>query len=212
MNYQKVYDQLVERAKSEQEQRIIRKHNGEYFEGHHIIPKCLGGTGYVSWANKNPNTRNSNIVGLTAREHYVCHWLLVRIYPDNKKIIYSFWIMNNQSKNGRRYINSRAFEEARILKCSIPPYNKGTKGLMVAWNKGMKGVYKQSEEAKLNRKGQNLGNKHSESTLVLLRRPKSTTTNYKHPKEIVTCTNCGKSGGKGKGMSLYHFDNCKHKI
>jgi hypothetical protein len=40
----------------------------EYYEKHHVIPKCLGGS----------NT-TSNLVRLTAREHYVAHLLLVKM-------------------------------------------------------------------------------------------------------------------------------------
>lgn len=38
----------------------------QYTETHHIIPKCLGGSNY-----------SSNLVKLTAREHYICHLLLI---------------------------------------------------------------------------------------------------------------------------------------
>ena len=34
-----------------------------YTENHHIIPKCLGGSNL-----------EENLVNLTAREHFVCHW------------------------------------------------------------------------------------------------------------------------------------------
>ena len=45
-------------------ERIKEKQNGSYFEGHHIIPKCKGGTG-TSTRPKN----NSNIV--FAHENYI---------------------------------------------------------------------------------------------------------------------------------------------
>jgi len=79
MNYEKIYNQIIERAKSEN--RI--KGNGIYYERHHIIPQCMGGT----------NT-DDNLVLLTAREHFLCHRLLVRIY-NNNKLIYAFWLMCN---------------------------------------------------------------------------------------------------------------------
>lgn len=63
MNYQKVYDCVV-----------LLNHTffeGEYFETHHKVPKSIGGT----------NDRN-NLVNLTAREHYIAHLLLVKIYKD----------------------------------------------------------------------------------------------------------------------------------
>ena len=57
MNYERIHDQIIKRAKN----RII----DGYSERHHIIPKCMGG-------NNNPD----NLVNLTAREHFLIHWLL----------------------------------------------------------------------------------------------------------------------------------------
>jgi hypothetical protein len=82
MNYKKIYDQIIERGKN-------RSLNG-YKECHHIIPKCLGG-----------NNDKNNLVDLTAREHFLCHWLLHEIYPDNKKLFVAFHMMcqiNNYHK------------------------------------------------------------------------------------------------------------------
>lgn len=102
MNYQKIYDSLVQKAKSENRKR--RK--GTYYEMHHIIPCCMGG-----------NDKKENLVLLTAREHFICHWLLVRIYPKNSKLIHAFFTMcNYRSPNQERYIpSSRTYEEAKKL-------------------------------------------------------------------------------------------------
>lgn len=79
--------------------------DGVYYEKHHIIPVCLGGT-------NSPN----NIIHLTPREHYIAHWLLYRIRPHSNKLSYAFWIMNwpgtNKVKREIR-ISSRMYEEAR---------------------------------------------------------------------------------------------------
>jgi len=97
MDYQKIYNQIVERAKS----RLLEG----YSEKHHIIPKCLGGS-----------NEYNNIIILTAREHYICHWLLIRIYPQNSKLIYAFWMMSTSS---RYNVSSRSYEEARQLQSVI---------------------------------------------------------------------------------------------
>jgi hypothetical protein len=96
MNYQKIYNQLVERGKN----RITE----EYTEKHHIIPKCMGGGNEIE-----------NIVKLTAREHFIAHWLLSRLYPNNIKINRAFWLMaNSPIPNKKRYIpSSRAYKEAK---------------------------------------------------------------------------------------------------
>lgn len=65
MNYEKIYNQIIERAKLSN--RIKSKEN--YFEKHHIIPKCLGG-----------DNEKENLVLLTAREHFICHWCSHFIY------------------------------------------------------------------------------------------------------------------------------------
>ena len=44
---------------------------GQYLEKHHIIPKSLGGTNDAS-----------NLVKFTARQHYIAHLLLYKIYKD----------------------------------------------------------------------------------------------------------------------------------
>lgn len=60
MNYQKIYDSLV--------QKNHTFLDGEYFEIHHKVPRCMGGTDDAS-----------NLVNLSAREHYIAHLLLVKI-------------------------------------------------------------------------------------------------------------------------------------
>lgn len=57
-----------------------------------------------------------NLVNLTAREHFICHWLLHRIYPENAKLAFAFWAMANmkRGKCSRDYVvGSRLYEEAR---------------------------------------------------------------------------------------------------
>ena len=106
MDYQRIYDQIVDRAKKES--RLYGK--DVYYERHHIIPKCMGGEGRVEQWKTHPN-----IIVLTAREHFLCHWLLCRVYPENKKLAHAFWFMAKQkSKNQERLytVSSRTYEEA----------------------------------------------------------------------------------------------------
>ena len=58
--YTKWYAQITERARN----RIL----DTYTETHHIIPRSLGGTDDIN-----------NLVELTAREHFICHWLLTKM-------------------------------------------------------------------------------------------------------------------------------------
>jgi hypothetical protein len=100
MNYQKVYNQIIERAKNRQLEG--------YKEKHHIIPKCLGGDN-----NKN------NLVELTAREHFLCHRLLCEIYPLNHKLIWALWLMaigKQKIKTIEPYkISSKEYERLKLI-------------------------------------------------------------------------------------------------
>lgn len=88
-------------------ERLTLKKKGEYFEGHHIIPKSKGGTGN-SYRPKN----NENIVLLTAREHFLAHWILWRIYRDRSTAL-SFHKMMSTNKNQNRITSSRGYQESK---------------------------------------------------------------------------------------------------
>lgn len=122
MNYQKVYDSIITRAKS----RTLTI----YSETHHIIPRCLGGL-----------DSKENLVVLTAREHFICHWLLARIYPKNRKLAYAFFAMCNQkSKNQQRYVpSSRIYEEARSNYSSLG-FSEEHKNQIAASRRGKKTI------------------------------------------------------------------------
>jgi hypothetical protein len=102
MDYQRIYNQIVDRAKQEER----KKGNGTYYESHHILPKCLGGS-----------NKKENLVLLTGREHFLVHWMLVRIYPENKSLVHAFWAMCNRKGKGQeeRYSSSsRGYAEAKL--------------------------------------------------------------------------------------------------
>ena len=96
MNYKKHYDLLI--SKAQKRGKIVG-----YKEKHHIIPKSLGGS-----------DDKSNIVELTAREHYLAHWLLFRIHKD-KSTAAALHGMNQGNKfQKHRFIrSSRAYAESR---------------------------------------------------------------------------------------------------
>jgi hypothetical protein len=130
MNYQKIYDRIIEFAR-------MRAHN-DYTELHHIIPRCLGG-----------NNSNANLVRLTYREHFLCHWLLCKIYPDNFKLKAAFAKMLESTKYKARVVTSKQFSAVKTaLKDTKYPWlmnwikdngswNKGKQGAQIAWNKGL---------------------------------------------------------------------------
>lgn len=75
MNYHKIYQNIIDKAISLNRS----KKESTYYENHHIIPRCIGG-----------NDDKDNLVLLTAKEHFISHLLLVKIYPDNNKLKFAF--------------------------------------------------------------------------------------------------------------------------
>lgn len=98
MDYKKIHDLIIDRAKN----RII----DSYTEKHHIVPKCMGG-----------NNKNINIVKLTAKEHWLIHLLLIEIYPDNNKLKIAIRKMMMKSNNQNRdyVISGKQFERLRKM-------------------------------------------------------------------------------------------------
>ena len=81
---------------------------GKYGEKHHIIPvsyhpefKLIG---VAPWNQKR----------ISARVHYICHWMLTKAFPQDPKMKHAFWGMCNQKKEGRNYkVNSSAYAYAK---------------------------------------------------------------------------------------------------
>jgi hypothetical protein len=105
MNYEKIYNQIIQRAKDENRKKVK---GGIYYEGHHIIPKCMGGMGNSS------DRHHPNIILLTAKEHYICHRLLALVY-NTHQLHYALWCMiNGLTNNKNRYkASSRIYESLR---------------------------------------------------------------------------------------------------
>lgn len=101
MNYRKHYDALMNKAKQRNYMTL------PYYEVHHIIPKSEGGL-----------DEENNYARLTAREHFLAHWLLYRENPEIKSRAFSFWRMcNGRGKVAPEHwitISSRCYEEAKL--------------------------------------------------------------------------------------------------
>jgi len=103
MNYKKCYENLIKTRK------LLNRKKGKevYYENHHIIPRCLGGT-----------NEKDNLVLLTAKEHYIAHLLLLYCYEDGKikqKLSYALFQMCRRNKQHQRITSTREFEKARKL-------------------------------------------------------------------------------------------------
>lgn len=84
MNYRKIHDSLISRAR----ERVL----DGCVEKHHVLPKCMGGT-----------DDRSNIVRLTPEEHYVIHQLLVRLFPHVSGLVTAALRMAKQCSGNKAY-------------------------------------------------------------------------------------------------------------
>jgi hypothetical protein len=119
--YSKLYYKITSNAK----QRITEG----YTELHHIIPHSMGG-----------GNAKENLVHLTAREHFICHWLLIKMTDgeNRSKMLYALNGMKAENKHQQRYhtkITARVYEKYRIEHAEN--HSKRMKG-RPAWNKGRK--------------------------------------------------------------------------
>ena len=97
--YKRWYTNITERAKTRQ--------LDSYTESHHIVPRSLGGSNEAG-----------NLVNLTAREHFICHWLLVKMTTgqDRHKMLNALRMMRAENSNQQRYttkITARVYESIK---------------------------------------------------------------------------------------------------
>lgn len=99
MNYQRIYDNIIQN-------RLLNPIINEYTECHHILPKSLGGM-----------DDKTNLVNLLAREHFICHLLLTKIYKEGSiewiKMMKAFNRMYSVSTNQLRYSDNKWYEYLR---------------------------------------------------------------------------------------------------
>jgi hypothetical protein len=100
--YAITYFLIIDRAKSENR----KKNNGIYFEAHHILPKSL----FPDYKNLRHHPWNG--VLLTAREHFICHRLLVKMTTGKAK--QAMWSALRRTTTGlSTHRQSREYEKIR---------------------------------------------------------------------------------------------------
>lgn len=116
MNYQKCYNKIIACAKNRQWKKYkCNSANYVYFERHHVIPLSLNGKDI-----------QENIVCLTAKEHFICHLLLLKI-TNNINMLFAAKYLANRFKD-KKYnvkITSRIYEMLK-QKFSIVQSNRMT--------------------------------------------------------------------------------------
>ena len=146
--YTRWYNQITERARF----RII----DDYTETHHIKPRSLGGTDEAD-----------NLVELTAREHFICHWLLTKMTTgeDRAKMIYALNGMKRSNKFAQRYetkITARVYES---LKKEFSIIHSATMKGRDPWNIGIPITEEQREK----NRNSALGKKHTDKAKEKIR-------------------------------------------
>lgn len=173
------YSKLYYRITSNAKQRI----NKGYTECHHIIPQSLGGT-----------DDKENLVDLTAREHFICHWLLIKMTEGDErgKMLYALQGMKAENKFQNRYhtkITARVYERYRIEHAEN--HSKKMKGRK-AWNKGIP----QTEEHR--EKNRQAALKRPPKSHETIEKWRESRTGYKHSEETKK-KQSEKLKGKSKG-------------
>lgn len=187
MNYNRIYNNIIEKAKLTEYKC--------YTEKHHIIPKCLGGTNDAS-----------NIIILSAREHFLCHLLLAKEH-NTKELWFAFFMMKAGNKKHSR-INSHLFER----------YKKKQSEMMSGKNNPMYGkpsaCISHTAETKEKIKQSKLGKKRapftrSKPTAETIAKMSKTLTGRVFPKK--QCPHCKRDIATSV-FNRHHGDNCKDKM
>lgn len=191
MDYSKIYKDIIAKARLLSEERGGQEN--EYFEIHHIVPKSSGGT-----------NDKENLVCLTAREHFMCHWLLYKIDPTDANC-FAWWMMSNNDgtphHKDRKRQSSRKYEYARkAFSKHISKINKGRVHTQEARDNMSKAAKKRSgadshmfgkrhskehkdylREINLGSKNAFYGKKHSEESRKKISEAKKKLVGEKHP-------------------------------
>ena len=120
MNYKKQYDQLISRA-------MNRVKPDGYTERHHINPKSFGGSNDAT-----------NIATLTAREHFIAHLLLARMFPNSGMVHAAFKMACALKANARVKISSRTYQTLRAAHAYRVANDKAARLKKSASSKGKK--------------------------------------------------------------------------
>lgn len=192
-----------------------------YIERHHIIPKSMGG-----------DNSSTNLVKLTAREHFICHRLLTKMVSgiQKRKMLQAVWCFTRSSNNQSRHIiNSRTYEIIREeLSKTLSLERKGImhKGRQFtkrnSWVRGV--THSEETKAKMRESWKSrpprtqehkdaiatagLGRKASEET----KRKMSETRKGKNPIQtqvLFICEHCGKEGVGVSNYKRWHGSNCR---
>lgn len=184
MNYQPIYNNLIDRA--------AHRISEGYVEKHHIVPRCLGGS-----------DASANIASLTPEEHFLAHQLLVKLYPTNVHLANAAMIMTIHNTKAR--MNNKLFgwlrKQASQTATGIPKSEETKAKMRKPKSESHRANISKAQRAN----GGNGPAKHSEES-----KNKTRATMKLRPRANKVCPHCNKEGGF-LSMSRWHFNNCKEK-
>jgi len=178
-----------------------------YTENHHILPKSMGGS-----------NEPSNIIKLSAREHFIAHWMLWKAY-QNKEMTFAFWSMKMSPKGKRTFkLTSKTYSilkeqhsklQSERIKTYNPMFNQTIKDKLRKSKTGKKA----SEETKLKMSIKRKGIEKSEETKLKMSlsskgKPKSEQHKKSLSKNHYDCSGInnpmyGRSAIKEKNLKWY---------
>jgi len=197
-----------------------------YSECHHIIPKSLGGS---------DNTEN--LVRLTAREHFIAHWLLTKMVTGEpkRKMVYACKKMmhSNNTKQDRYKVGSRVYQNLReslnsslkgrkftdewIEKLKISAQARAQsegddkkairRNNMIAINQRRKGE-KRPHQSGVNNHFYGVRKTGVDNSFFGKTHTDATLMKLRAPKPKYVCQHCGKTVGGKSNLERWHNNNC----
>lgn len=188
--YTRIYFSIIENAKN-------RKLEG-YSEKHHIVPRSIGGT----------NDR-TNLVNLTAREHFICHLLLPHMVENSNakaKLYHAMGLMRFGNKSQNRIYTSSQYDIARKYHALGNTLSQTGKPMNLSEDERKR----RSEALKKNRKLRTYSPLSDEVKQNISKSKKGKPAPNKGiPAQKYTCPHCKKIVGGASNYSRWHGPNCK---
>lgn len=185
--YTRWYNSIIQRAQS----RVLPA--DVYIEKHHIVPKSIGGSDI-----------HANMVSLTAKEHFVCHLLLVKMTTGlhRRSMAYAAWKMTQIDGRPRYAPCSSTYER---LKKQLSEAYKGIPKTSCYWlgKKHTKETIEKQSKVKRGKSNPNFGVEQKPEW-----NKKKSEAQKGIPKPKYVCPVCHRTVGGKSNLDRWHGDNC----
>ena len=188
-------------------------------EAHHILPKSM----FPEFTSLKRFTWNKAI--LTPRQHFLAHWMLWKMFPNESSQSFAFWNMGNRNKF--KLYSSRLYEALKAKHTEIVSsklkgrkFSAESKAKMSRSHMGKvltishrENISKYQRENADHMRGLNNPvhtHGHPRLGVTLLEETKQKMSKSLLAKPRVTCPHCLKDGASSI-MKRWHFDRCRVK-